>query len=106
MLRVLEAVPEASLAMAPRVCGNEDTRGARTRRRANHAREGFDYLSFITEVDWQDRYELIYHLYSYDYHAQPLGAILRGDLPREGCPNRSVTSSGQAPSSWSAKRSK
>lgn len=48
--------------------------------------QGFDYLSFITEVDWQDRYELIYHLYSYNYKAQPLGAILRCDLPREGMP--------------------
>jgi NADH-quinone oxidoreductase subunit C len=48
--------------------------------------QGFDYLSFITEVDWQDRFELIYHLFSYDFHAQPLGAILRTDLPREGMP--------------------
>jgi NADH:ubiquinone oxidoreductase subunit C len=47
---------------------------------------GFDYLSFITEVDWNDRLELIYHLYAYDYKAQPLGAILRTDLPREGMP--------------------
>lgn len=49
--------------------------------------QGFDYLSFITEVDWQDRLELVYHLYSYDYAAQPLGAILRCDLPREGMPS-------------------
>jgi NADH-quinone oxidoreductase subunit C len=48
--------------------------------------EGFDYLSFITEVDWQDRLELIYHFFSYDYRAQPLGAILRCDLPRDGMP--------------------
>jgi NADH:ubiquinone oxidoreductase subunit C len=45
--------------------------------------EGFDYLSFITEVDWQDRFELIYHLFCYDYRSQPLGAILRCDLPRD-----------------------
>lgn len=48
--------------------------------------QGFDYLSFITEVDWQDRYELIYHVYSYDYKAQPMGAILRCDLPRDTMP--------------------
>jgi len=47
---------------------------------------GFDYLSFITEVDWKDRFEVIYHLYSYDYRTQPLGAILRTKLPREGMP--------------------
>ena len=45
--------------------------------------EGFDYLSFVTEVDWQDRYELIYHLFSYDFRAQPLGAILRCELPHD-----------------------
>jgi NADH-quinone oxidoreductase subunit C len=49
-------------------------------------REGFDYLSFISEVDWQDRLELVYHLFAYDYRAQPMGAILRCDLPREGMP--------------------
>ena len=55
--------------------------------------EGFDYLSFITEVDWQDRLELIYHLYSYDFLNQPAGVILRTDLPREGLPTvASVTS--------------
>ena len=47
---------------------------------------GFDYLSFVTEVDWQDRLELVYHLFSYDYAKQPLGAILRTELPREGMP--------------------
>jgi NADH-quinone oxidoreductase subunit C len=46
--------------------------------------EGFDYLSFVTEVDWQDRLEMVYHLFSYDYERQPLGAILRADLPRDG----------------------
>jgi NADH-quinone oxidoreductase subunit C len=49
--------------------------------------DGFDYLSFISEVDWQDRLELVYHLYSYDYKAQPLGAILRCELAREGMPS-------------------
>jgi NADH:ubiquinone oxidoreductase subunit C len=47
---------------------------------------GFDYLSFITEVDWRDRLEVLYHLYAYDYKSQPLGAILRTKLPREGMP--------------------
>ena len=47
---------------------------------------GFDYLSFITEVDWQDHLELLYHLFAYDYRSQPLGAILRCDLPREAMP--------------------
>jgi NADH-quinone oxidoreductase subunit C len=55
--------------------------------------QGFDYLSFITEVDWQDRLELLYHLFAYDYRSQPLGAILRCDLPRESMPQvASVTS--------------
>jgi NADH-quinone oxidoreductase subunit C len=48
--------------------------------------EGFDYLSFITEVDWQQHLELIYHLFSYDYRTQPLGAIVRCELPRDGVP--------------------
>jgi len=48
--------------------------------------QGFDYLSFITEVDWQDHLELIYHVFAYDYRKQPLGAILRCDLPREAMP--------------------
>jgi NADH-quinone oxidoreductase subunit C len=48
--------------------------------------DGFDYLSFVTEVDWQDRFELVYHLFSYDYRQQPLGVILRTDLPREDMP--------------------
>ena len=54
--------------------------------------DGFDYLSFITEVDWQDRLELIYHVFSYDYRAQPLGAILRTDLPRDGADLPAVAS--------------
>ena len=48
--------------------------------------DGFDYLSFITEVDWQDKLELVYHLFSYDYRAQPLGVILRCELPRDQMP--------------------
>ena len=55
--------------------------------------QGFDYLSFITEVDWRDRFELLYHLFAYDYRTQPLGVILRCDLPRDGMPQvASVTS--------------
>jgi len=48
--------------------------------------DGFDYLSFITEVDWREHLELIYHLFAYDYRSQPLGAILRCELPRDGMP--------------------
>jgi len=48
--------------------------------------QGFDYLSFVTEVDWQDHLELVYHVFSYDYRSQPLGVILRTELPREGMP--------------------
>jgi NADH-quinone oxidoreductase subunit C len=48
--------------------------------------EGFDYLSFVTEVDWGDRFGMVYHLFSYDYERQPLGAILRTELPRDGMP--------------------
>jgi NADH-quinone oxidoreductase subunit C len=50
--------------------------------------EGFDYLSFVTEVDWpdQNKFEMVYHLFSYDYQKQPLGAILRTELPREALP--------------------
>ncbi|MBV9168728.1 MAG: NADH-quinone oxidoreductase subunit C, partial [Chloroflexi bacterium] len=45
--------------------------------------DGFDYLSFITEVDWKDHLELLYHIFAYDYRSQPLGVILRTELPRE-----------------------
>ena len=48
---------------------------------------GFDYLSFITEVDWQDRLGLIYHVFAYDFKVQPFGAILRCELAREGVPS-------------------
>lgn len=47
---------------------------------------GLDYLSLITEVDWKDRFELLYHLYSFDYATQPIGVVLRTDLPRQGVP--------------------
>jgi len=47
---------------------------------------GFDYLSFITEVDWKDRLELLYHIFAYDYRKQPLGVIVRCDLARAGMP--------------------
>src|SRR5262249_34572765 len=48
--------------------------------------DGFDYLSFISEVDWRALFDLVYHLFAYDYRTHPLGAILRCDLPREGMP--------------------
>jgi NADH:ubiquinone oxidoreductase subunit C len=55
--------------------------------------QGFDYLSFVTEVDWQDRFELVYHVFSYDYKAQPTGVILKTELAHEGMPSvASVTS--------------
>ncbi len=47
---------------------------------------GFDFLSFVTEMDWQDRFEMLYHIFSYDYERQPLGVVLRTDLPRDGLP--------------------
>jgi NADH-quinone oxidoreductase subunit C len=47
---------------------------------------GFDYLSFVTEIDWKDRFELVYHLFSYDFRKQPLGVILRTKLPRDDMP--------------------
>lgn len=56
----------------------------------NVARElygaGYDYLSLVTEVDWKDHLELLYHLFSYDSSVQPLGVVVRADLPREGQP--------------------
>lgn len=47
---------------------------------------GYDYLSAITAVDWEDRFELLYHLYSYDYAQQPGCLVLRIDLEREAYP--------------------
>ncbi|MDQ3809862.1 MAG: NADH-quinone oxidoreductase subunit C, partial [Chloroflexota bacterium] len=91
--RILASVPGASWQWrhgyaelkVPRERLLEAARGVRE--------SGFDYLSFITEVDFQDRFELIYHLFSYDYRAQPLGVILRTELPRDGMPAvASVTS--------------
>ena len=34
----------------------------------------------------RDRLEMVYHLFSYDHERQPLGVILRTELPREGMP--------------------
>jgi NADH:ubiquinone oxidoreductase subunit C len=54
---------------------------------------GFDYLSFITEIDWLDHLELLYHVFAYDYRTQPAGTILRCDLTRDRTPTvASVTS--------------
>jgi len=54
---------------------------------------GFDYLSFITEIDWLDHLELVYHVFAYDYSAQPMGTILRCDVDRDEAPSvASVTS--------------
>ena len=83
-LQVVEAIPDASWQwrhgyVEIKVPGASLLEVARLLRD-----EGFDYLSFVTEVDWQDRLEMVYHLFSYDYERQPLGAILRADLPRDG----------------------
>ncbi|MFN8521542.1 MAG: NADH-quinone oxidoreductase subunit C [Chloroflexota bacterium] len=47
---------------------------------------GYDYLSAITAVDYSDRVELLYHLYSYDYTAHPGCVVIRLDLPPETNP--------------------
>jgi len=47
---------------------------------------GYDYLSAITGVDWRDRLEMLYHLYSFDYVAHPGCIVLRVDLPPEPNP--------------------
>jgi NADH-quinone oxidoreductase subunit C len=47
---------------------------------------GYDYLSAVTGVDWRDRLEMLYHLYSYDYVARPGCIVLRVDLPNEPNP--------------------
>jgi NADH:ubiquinone oxidoreductase subunit C len=49
-------------------------------------RRGYDYLSAITAVDWTDRVEMLYHLYSYDYVANPDCIVLRTDLTDEANP--------------------
>jgi NADH-quinone oxidoreductase subunit C len=84
--RILESVPDSSWQWRHgyaeiEVPADQLLEAARSLRAS-----GFDYLSFVTEVDWKDRFELIYHLYAYDYRAQPMGAILRTKLPREDMP--------------------
>ncbi len=47
---------------------------------------GFDYLSAITAVDWRDRFELLYHLYSYSPNRESGCLVLRVSLPHEEYP--------------------
>jgi NADH-quinone oxidoreductase subunit C len=49
-------------------------------------RFGYDYLSAVTAVDWQDRFEILYHCYSYNYQKNPSCLVLRVPLPREAHP--------------------
>jgi NADH:ubiquinone oxidoreductase subunit C len=49
-------------------------------------RFGYDYLSSITAVDWRDRFELVYHLFSYNYKQRPGGVVLHVFLPRPALP--------------------
>jgi NADH-quinone oxidoreductase subunit C len=46
-------------------------------------RLGYDYLSMVTAVDWSDRIEVIYLVFSLD-HSQ--GVYLKCNLPREDLP--------------------
>jgi NADH:ubiquinone oxidoreductase subunit C len=48
---------------------------------------GYDYLSSITAVDWLERIELVYHLYSFNYRQRPGGMVLRVDLERPDYPD-------------------
>ncbi len=48
---------------------------------------GYDYLSAVTGVDWTDRFEVLYHIYSYDYGRQPGRLVLRVSLPRTDSPS-------------------
>jgi NADH:ubiquinone oxidoreductase subunit C len=48
---------------------------------------GYDYLSSITAVDWLERIELVYHLYSFNYRGRPHGIVLRLDLERPDFPD-------------------
>lgn len=86
MQTLLKAIPEATFqwrhGYAEMKVPSESLLDAAQQLKAS----GFDYLSFITEVDWKDRLELLYHIFAYDYRRQPLGAILRCDLPRAGMP--------------------
>ena len=46
----------------------------------------YDYLSAITAVDWRDRIEMVYHLYSFNYYKHPSAVVLRVDLERPEYP--------------------
>jgi NADH:ubiquinone oxidoreductase subunit C len=56
---------------------------------ARGLRDDFDYtyLSSITAVDWIDRIELVYHLYSHNYKTRPGCVVLRVDLERPDFPD-------------------
>jgi NADH-quinone oxidoreductase subunit C len=91
--RVLDGVPDSSWQWRHGYAEVEVPREHLLTAARSMRASGYDYLSFITEVDWKDRLEVLYHLYAYDYKAQPMGAILRTKLPREGMPAvASVTS--------------
>ena len=86
--RLLQAMPEATFQWRHGYAEVKVPRAKLLEAATQLKAEGFDYLSFITEVDWPqtNNLELIYHLFSYDYRTQPLGMILRTELPREGMP--------------------
>lgn len=45
---------------------------------------GYVYLSMVTAVDWPDRIEVIYLIFSLDH---PHGVLLKSNLPREELPS-------------------
>ena len=47
---------------------------------------GYDYLSAVTAVDYRDRLEMLYHVYSFDYVEHPGCIVLKFDLPPEPNP--------------------
>ena len=47
----------------------------------------YDYLSAVTAVDWPDRIEMVYHLYSFNYLKRRSGIVLRVDLERPALPD-------------------
>jgi NADH-quinone oxidoreductase subunit C len=47
---------------------------------------GYDYLSAVTAVDWNDRFELLYHCYSYSFEKTPSCLVLRVSLPHDDNP--------------------
>lgn len=49
----------------------------------------FDYLTSLTAVDWPDRLQVVYHLYSIPHHHN---VVLKVDLDREDSTIPSVTS--------------